>query len=395
MPDRALPEELVRQLNPVDVRRYAIAEGWQRVEGVNGGIALYQHPDSALDQLIIPLDPAIDDYGQSMAEVIARLAQRASVSEIQILDDLLISACDVLRFRLDEPESQGGSIPLEQGISFLAAAERVLLSAACSVIQPQVFHPRLSRAEAEQLVKACRMEQTERGSFTLKIACPLDAVDLEPDSDKSTPLFDKIAEPEPTGRSVKEPFARQVTRFLMRSVDRMSKAIDADKTDTLLVHKAGEPVLSANLCEALLAMQPNAERSHLALQSTWSRAIAAPPEEEVPTVVFLRSEVFPQIEKLARAFRPATEPRRSKFVALVDSLMGGPDAEGHVQGDVYLMLFDTEGTIRARATLDADQYHTAWEAHGRAAYVTLNGILIRERRIHRIERVSDLKLLSS
>ena len=247
MPYHDLPEDLILQVSPLEVRRYAIAEGWKRTEGVNGVIALYQHPESQLDQLIVPLDPATDDYGRTMADVIERLAVRSGLSPLQILEDLLNAPCDLVRFRLDEPDSQRGSIPLAQGISLLGAAERALLSAACSVIQPQPFHPRLSRGEAEQLVKACRMGQTERGSFTLKIACPLDALDPELAAAAPMPLFDRIGEPDSetatTGK--KEPFTRQVTRLLMGSLHRITRAIDSDKTASLLVEEPGQPLLSA------------------------------------------------------------------------------------------------------------------------------------------------------
>ena len=45
---RDLPEDLVLQVSPAEVRRYAIAKGWQRVEGVNGKIALYRDPGQTL-----------------------------------------------------------------------------------------------------------------------------------------------------------------------------------------------------------------------------------------------------------------------------------------------------------------------------------------------------------
>jgi len=394
---RNLPEDLILGLNPSEVRRYAIAEGWQRVEGVNGKIALYHHPKSDLDQLIVPLDPSMGDYGTGMAEVIARLAERSGLLPIQILDDLLNSLCDVIRFRLDEPDSRQGSIPLAQSISLLAAAERALLSAACSVIQPQTFHPRLSRAEAEQMVKACRVGQTERGSFVLKIACPLDSVDLETPVSKQTPLFNKMAklDPEPNLHGLNEPFTRKVTRLLMKSLGRVVTAIDSDKTDSLLVDQPGQPVLSANICEALLAMQPTGERSLLGIQTTWSRAFTPPPPNEVPGSVLLRADVFSEIEKVAQTLRPAKEPKMSTFVGLVDSLMGNPDPDRRVEGDVTFLLFDTDETIKARATLSADDYRVAWQAHGEAGYVSLRGKLIRERRSNRIEEVSDLKSLST
>ena len=394
---RDLPEDLILQLSPLEVRRYAIAEGWQRAEGVNGMIALYQHPGSDLDQLIVPLDPLMDDYGRSMADVIARLAERSGLSPIQILDDLLNSPCDVVRFRLDEPDSQRGSIPLAQGVSLLGAAERALRSSACSVIQPQAFHPRLSRSEAEQLVRACRMAQTERGSFTLKVACPLDAVGPELATTAPMPLFDRISEPdsEPTRNGVREPFTRRVTRLLMGSLARIAKAIDSDKTASLLVEETGQPLLSANLCEAVLAMEPVGERSRLAVQTSWSKSFAPPRETETPSLVLLRSDIFREIERVAQELRPSKEPKVSQFVGLVDSLSGDPDPEGRVQGDVILMLFDVDGSVRARATLDADDYQIAWQAHGTARYVALTGMLIRERRTHRIERISQFKLLST
>jgi hypothetical protein len=397
MPYLDLPEDLVLQVNPFEVRRYALSEGWRRVEGVNGAIALYQHPESELDQLIVPLDPSIDDYATNMADVIARLAVRSGLLPIQILEDLLNSPCDLVRFRLDEQDSQRGSIPLAQGISLLGAVERALLSAACSVIQPQAFHPRLSRSEAEQLVKACRMGQTERGSFVLKVACPLDAVDPESTTSVPMPLFDRISEQdsEATKRGGNEPFTRRVTRLLMGSLNRITKAIDSDKTASLLVAGPGQPVLSANLCEAVLAMEPVGERSRLAVQTSWSKSFSPPLEFETPSHVVLRSDVFREIEKVARELRPSSEPKVSHLVGLVDSLHGDPDPEGRVQGDVVLMLFDAEGSIRARATLNADEYQIAWQAHGAARYVALNGMLIRERRVHRIERISQFKLLAT
>ena len=85
---RNLPEDLVELVNPVDVRGYALAEGWERVEGVNGTIALYRHPGSDLDQLIVPLDPALDGYGRSMADVIVGIAERARRPSISVREGL-------------------------------------------------------------------------------------------------------------------------------------------------------------------------------------------------------------------------------------------------------------------------------------------------------------------
>ena len=61
--DRISPE-LARLVSPRALRVYAQSLGWQRVEGVNGDIALFHRPDSKLHQLIVPLDEQFDDYAE-------------------------------------------------------------------------------------------------------------------------------------------------------------------------------------------------------------------------------------------------------------------------------------------------------------------------------------------
>ncbi len=40
---------------------------------------------------------------------------------------------------------------LDHGINIFLGTKKAILAAACSVVQPQPFHPRLSQTEAEQL----------------------------------------------------------------------------------------------------------------------------------------------------------------------------------------------------------------------------------------------------
>ena len=215
---KGLPEQLVARINPVDARAYALASGWQRRQTVNGKVAIYSHPSSDLDQLLIPLDSAISDYATRMAEVIANLAETENRPAFEVLNDLLVPPSDVLRFRLDEPESETGLIPLDQGIGLLVGARRALMAAACSIVQPKSFHPRLSRTEAEQVVRASLLGQSERGSYTAVIACRLDAGPV-PRGAKPSALLEPPSGPTPEPVSPSEvPFTRQVTSLLMHSV---------------------------------------------------------------------------------------------------------------------------------------------------------------------------------
>jgi hypothetical protein len=405
---KGLPEHLVARIKPADARAYATASGWVRGPTVNGKVAVFNHPDLDLDQLLIPIDPNLSDFPERMADVVASLAEHQKRTAPEVLNDLLMPSSDVLRFRIDEPETEAGIVPLVQGIDLLEGARKAILASACSVVQPQTFHPRLSRTEAEQLLQACRLGQTERGSFTAVIACPLDAVGGEPIPGKPMPLFEgregvpaiepdsgagRAAEAVPPPAATSEPFTRKATGLLMRSVARIVSAVDADQIASLLEHPGDQPPLSANLCEALAMMQPTGDRSRLTVQATWARTLPPPPGASLPSVVHLRRDDFRVVEKLALALLPTREPKPSHFVALVDALFGTPDERNRVSGDVQLLLLNQEGNLKARVSLNADAYHVAWEAHGEAGFVSLHGILIPGGRVHRIENVSNFKLL--
>jgi hypothetical protein len=395
---KGLPQHLVARIKPAEARAYAAASGWVRVPTANGKVAVFNRPGSDLDQLLIPLDPDLSDYARRMAEVVEGLAEHQGRPASEVLNDLLLPPSDVLRFRIDELETQAGVVPLVQGIDLLEGARRAILASACSVVQPQTFHPRLSRAEAEQLLQACRLGQTERGSFTAVIACPLDAVGGEAISARPMPLFEGTAGGETFHPAAlgPEPFTRKATGLLMKSVARIVSAVDADQVTSLLGPASDHPPISANLCEALVMMQPSGDRSRLTIQASWSRTLPPPPGANWPSIVHLRGDDFPIVEKLAIALRPAREPKPSQFIALVDALAGDPDEHNRVSGEVQLLVFDPEeGSFKARVNLNAEDYHIAWEAHGTAGYVSLNGVLKPGGRVHRIEEVSNFRRLNS
>ncbi|WP_152050801.1 hypothetical protein [Tautonia marina] len=392
-----LPEHLVSRINPVEARHYVAASGWKRVTGVNGKVAVFDHPTSELDQLLIPLDAGLADYARRMAEVISTLAEHEGRPASDILDDLLLPPSDVLRFRMIGPGTQKGDVSLNQGIELLDGARKAILSAACAVVQPQKFYPRLSRGEAEQLVRACRLGQTERGSFTAVVACPLDAAGPESAGDR--PLLAMLEGQQGTdsGPSVEtpdaagpEPFARQTTGLLMRSLARIASAIDGDQEDSLVEPAAGQPSLSANLCDALMMMEPEGDRSQVSVLATWARTLPPPRTATPPSAVHLRREYFPAIAKLAVKLRPTHTPKKSFLVGLVDSLHGDREESGRVSGDVQLLILNQEEKekIRARVTLDADDYQKAGEAHLAGEYVALHGILMMGDRAHRIVEVT-------
>lgn len=372
-----LPEgitsDLLKHVTPQHARSYALSTGWQRVMGVNGDIALFSRPGAEDDQLIVPMKASHDDYPRRVADVLRGLAEFEHREMFEVLQDLLQPDADVVRYTVQGNGVETGMLPLQQGLKLLDGARRSLLAAACSVITPARHHLRMSRAEATQLLDSCRMGQTERGSFTISISCPLRAVDQE----------------QPVSNQA-EPFTRLTTELLIKSARRLVNAIEADQVPNVFDEEENQPTLSANFCDAILRMQPPQDRGTLTVSVHWASMLAA--SQSSQNVTF-QSEYFPIVEDIYKQLVPAHEPITSLFVGHVDALNGDAGHDGRVQGETILLVFYDEELVKVRADLNADDYQTAIDAHREAGFVKCRGVIHLGRRIHRLTGITEFERL--
>lgn len=370
-----LPLDAARQVSPRALAGYAQGLGWQPVpNGRRSEIAVFHRPDSRLHQLIIPTDPTLADFAEAVVEAVNKLAEFERRPAREVLEHLLLPPADVLQFREISPAAEAGSLPFEHAVRLINGMRRLLLSAAHSVLVPQPYHPRLSRTEAEEFVNRCRLGQTERGSFVMNVACPLEL---------------PVALP---GMAT-EPFARRVTNLVMHSLEALARAADATRADDLLDSKQ-TPGLSANLCESLLLLRPSGDRASVLVSAVWSRALL-PPSGESTRKVQLGQQVFDVAEALAPQMRSQPQPHPSRFIGFVDALRGQPSpADSRPSGEVDFTLFDDEqGEIYARGVLNTADYATALAAHAVSEPVAFKAILRRLPRISRVDSITDFERL--
>ncbi len=322
------PRDLLRLISPQEVRTYAKAKGWRRVEGINGEIALFEHLEAPWEQLVVPMDETFDDYDKRIFEVIQTLAGIEARPVAEILDDLLMPDSDVLRFRVTSSVTARGLVPLIEGTNLLSGARKSLLASACSVLNPVPFHSQLRRPEALQFIGGCQLGQTERGSFTIAVSCPL-----------------RTVEPDGSSLAGAEPFTRSATSLLIRSLHRMVRAVEADRATEALEPNESEPVLSANLCDAQLQRRPSGELSSLGVSISWASTL--PPQIPTPLTVRIKTEHFRFIEDLYQKLRPTEAIASALFIGKVVTLKGRPGPDGRIHGETTLALLHDEEILKA------------------------------------------------
>src|SRR5690606_19856891 len=122
-------ERLASQVVPSDARSYALAQGWRRLQHINGNLAVFSRGDGSLDQLLIPLEPSAPDYPKRILDVARNLAEFEHRSLYEILNDLLMPDADIVRFKVSSPQLTN-DLSLIKGIEILEGAKRAILSSA-------------------------------------------------------------------------------------------------------------------------------------------------------------------------------------------------------------------------------------------------------------------------
>jgi hypothetical protein len=373
---RELSLEAVRRLSSLTVKDYLLARGWVRAPSKRAGVGIFRRPDSEVDEVLLPLSLDFADVDEAMARAIEEIARFEQRSAQEVLRDLLRPRADRLRFAIEGRDTMDGAIGLEDGIALLSGSRKALLAAACSVKRPARFYPRMSLREAEAFVRACRLGQTEQGSFVATVECGLDVDDTSPARFEGT---------------VAEPFGRKATALLVRSVVRVVDAIRADTIDGLVEPPDGAPVVSANLCEALAEMMTGPDDANLRIGSSWSPML--PPPRDVPAYVRVERQYRSAIEQVARALRPSARPEPDLYVGKVDALMGEPGPDGRLEGEVILAAQVEDEILKIRLELGPKDYPKAGEAHLGGLFVSVRGRLYRGARIHRLEDPTDFMVV--
>lgn len=367
-------------VNPIDLRDYAKALGWQMVPAaLRDRLYVLNHASFTHRQLVFPMDADAPDYAEACENSVQRLAELHSKSNGQVLRELLNVRNDLLRMRIG-PNSRIRTLPLSYAVSAVSAARQILLSSACSVVRPRSIHPRLTISEAQQLVDRSKFDQTEEGSFILNIACPLNAVSYQPALDEGVSIT----------------FVRKALILAVKGMQRVVHSIERDEVDVLVqdVVEGTEVHVSANLCDALSMLRDESADCTVEVGVLWSPDIPRPHDLGSCTIK-LQDGYFEKIDDIRDAIRSREGYKEDQFVGTVERLDGSMGSDGRRSGEVVfaLMLRDGE-TIRARANLTADQYADADRAHmNDGMYVQVAGRLHPGRQPRSLTNISSFALL--
>lgn len=348
---------------PLDLRDVIKSLGWTISGSIQESVFICSNPKFPQRQIIFPKKDNSPDYKEASLRAIQKLSELHRISANNIAFSIKNVRDDVVKYRISTTRTDDDSLPLEFAGEIIKGAELMLLSSACTVIRPQVHHPRLSLSEAVELLSRARLGQTEQGSFIFKVSCPVDAIDMQPSLNLG---------------GEDNSFARSTMLGIKHGVNAIVSAVEADELNELVdvARASPSPIISSNLCEALIRFHHEDIRNNVDLSFQWSPRIRLPQSESHSEIISIRSEYFERIDQIRRELRSIEREREESFFGTVEQLNGTMGDDGRRSGEAVLGLLVDGAIVKARVLLDADDYSKALTAHKHDQWlVTLEGKL--------------------
>ena len=153
-------------VSPAALSAYARGAGWRQHEQYREHSDVYV--GESRPEIIVPRTERLGDYASVVATLIDTFADVTGQDELSVYRSLTTADRDVIRVRA--AESDDGSVTLNDGADLIGGARDLVLSAACSLREPQPVYRAGANREAADLLSRMRPWPDGPGQFRGDVA---------------------------------------------------------------------------------------------------------------------------------------------------------------------------------------------------------------------------------
>ena len=366
-------KQKAHQINFLALQQYLTGKKWQKQLSKKGDKAFFRQfiGDNVISEIALPLNRNFSDYDEAIIKAINLIADNEQRAPIQLINDLLLPPADQIRFRVNNARTKDGLISLSEGFMLFESAKKSLLATAHDIIKPEIYHKRLGLKDAQQFIDSCMMGQTERGSFIASIVCPIGNHSVD-DNYQQLSLFNSFED-------LTSSFTRQVTTKLMNSISTVKQVIEAQNYSYFENNS-----ISGNFLESLIEMGEYGESEEIQIMTSW--APTAPQlDSSVPNSVIITKDYILPLEQVVEKIRERNADEVGEFIGRISDTKAEPDIKLRSEGVIIFNCVGEYGAIKAKVTLNKDDFQKAVIAFEKGSTIRVKGMLRTNGRIKVIE----------
>jgi len=375
-------------VSAIEIRDYAQSMGWELVrEALKDGLFVLNSPNGDNTQLIFPKDSDVHEYPEMAFMGLKRLSDYYRKNVINLVEEIREVNDDVICLRYYSENKVVNSISFEEAFEAIAATRQMILSAASSIVNPTIYHPKLNRTEPQELIKKTKFRHTQEGSFIIKIAIPFEPVKRP---DNLLPFISDHSE---------KPMGRQTVELISLASKEIIETIDSNTIPQLYQQQSelDKPFISYNFCDSLVKIFDEERELPFELIFNWSKtSLLGNIRPNVPGRIAFPFSYKGKLEELKGYFAPKIKELSDTFYGTVEALNGEIGIDGFRSGEVVFALLIETDIVRARASLNSEHYMIAIRAHERVGtYIMIRAKLHQQARGGTLDNIVDFKLANS
>lgn len=355
---------LTEKINPLAFSKYLKDTGWTPYIIKRDNVKIFQIKASNGEafQVNIPMDKSLSDYREAMYQAIEIVAYVEKQTTEQLMLYLLNPSTDILKIRLDQKNTEPGSILFDDAIRIYENAKKLIAATAQDILHPRRYHQGRPDDSISKFVSNCKFGQTEIGSYIVSVVCPFAELN-ETEGYRQLSIF---SEEDICANSL----TRQVTNRIMSNVSSIRSYIDNGEFERLLSDDDSD-IISANFYEALAGLNLDTEGSNVEFIAQWSPLVKK--NRSAHSRVLITHDYYQPIASTINRLRE-NKNKKTKLFGRIKKLESSPDVAKRTSGKITIVyLDDNDKKKTATVILNKEDYYKAIQAHSEGNHVEIIG----------------------
>lgn len=266
------------------------------------------------------------------------------------VDDLIAeienTGYDLLKFRFISNETSRGTFPLDEFPEAIDSIRKMIKFGACSSIRPESQFRKPFR-QAELLIEACEMAQTEAGSFVVSVKVPVKPVDER----------DKYS----LGR-----------KTVVQLLNGINEAKNTDISNEKQFRNNYDKKLSKNVCDAVTELLEIEHTFDLEISAKWDVSLAVE-KSSVASITLESKDHLKRFNKMSSYLLKIPQSETTTIQGLINIMkhthLNTPSEKR------LIIVSDTRTKRKVYVHLENELYQKACDAHRDMKQVKIEGYL--------------------
>lgn len=349
---------------------YLQRNGWSLDGKIRNVATVWHQPDDLDAEVLLPTSRELKDFAERMRDVAESISRFERRPIEDIANEILDLFSSIVSIRVIGTDTEGGAIPISDGVLLVTKAKDMLMSAAMAMFSKRKQFSGKPPKEAATYIDSLLLGQTQVGSYVVNVLVP----------QQDPPQQDSIEGSEPV---------EGVALSLAHGLEALRAAGEKyDQTgDVAAFDKAVASGVSANLCDALMGFSGEGQQRDFEIRISGA---SGPWFDGVTKIYSFASEDVQTLKVAANYYRDDYVLPNQRIIGFVRKLHRD---NGSNVGKVAIEASVNDSTRSVNIELDAKEYHVAVTAHDKQKWIECLGDVHIKGRTTRLLNHSNFRVL--